>query len=63
MQAKTSKIVILCYYLSILYLIIIKIFRISKIVCRGQHPLVEEECGVTHQSQMLEPFTRCRFCT
>ncbi len=32
-----------------------KIFRIIKIVCRGQRPLVGEECGVTHQPQMLEP--------
>ena len=32
-------------------LIIVKLFRILKIVCRGQHPLVGEECGVTHQSQ------------
>ncbi len=33
MQAKASKIVILCYFLSIFYLIIVKISRILKIVC------------------------------
>ncbi len=30
-------------------MIIVKIFRIFKIICRGQYPLVGEECGVTHQ--------------
>ncbi len=35
---KLSKIVILCYYVSIFYLIIIKIFRIFKIVRHCQHP-------------------------
>ncbi len=43
MQAKASKIVILCYsifYLFSIKLIIVKLFRILKIVCRGQHPLV-----------------------
>ncbi len=34
---------------------IFKIFRIWQIVCWCQHPLAGEECGVTHQSQMLEP--------
>ncbi len=48
MLGKTSKIVILCYYASIFYLIIIKIFRL-KIVVEPLHPLVGEECGVTHQ--------------
>ncbi len=43
------------YFLSVFYLIIVKLFRILKIVCRGQCPLVGEECGVTHQPQMLEP--------
>ncbi len=59
MLGKPSKIVILCCYASIFYLIIIKIFRILKIVYRGQCPLVREVCGVTHQLQMLElPLTR-----
>ncbi len=51
MQAKASKIVILCYFLSIFCLIIVKIYRILKIVCWYQHPLMGEECGVTHQAQ------------
>ena len=55
MQAKASKIVILCCYLFFIKLIVIKIFRILKIVCWCQYPLVGEECGVTQQSQMLEP--------
>ncbi len=38
MQAKASKIVILCYFPSIFYLIIIKIFRILKIVCEVTTP-------------------------
>ncbi len=49
MQAKASKIVILCYFLSIFYLIIVKIFRMKKIIKHCQHPLLGEECGVTHQ--------------
>ncbi len=49
MQAEASKIVILCNYVSIFYLIIIKILRISKIVRCCQHPLLGEDCGVTHQ--------------
>ncbi len=51
----TSKIVILGYYASIpclMYIIVVKIFRIIKIGCRGQRPLVGEECGVTHQLQI-----------
>ncbi len=48
MQAEASKIVILCYYVSIFYLIIIKIFRILKIVVEPLCPLVGEECGVIH---------------
>ena len=49
MLGKLNKIVILCYYASIFYLIIIKIFRILKIVVEPLCPLVGEECGVTHQ--------------
>ncbi len=66
----TSKIVILWYYASIaclIYIIIVKIFRILKIVVivvEPLCPLVGEECGVTHQPQMLEPpLTRCHHCT
>ncbi len=55
MQAKASKIVTLCYFLFSIQLIVVKLFRILKIICGGQCPLVEEECGVTHQPQMLEP--------
>ena len=47
--------VTLCYYPSIFYLFIIKIFRMLKIVCWCQHPPAGQECGVTHQSQMFEP--------
>ncbi len=50
---QNSIILILCiYFLSNIYIFIVKIFRIFKIGCkgqRGQHPLVGEECGVTHQ--------------
>ncbi len=50
MLGKTSKIVILCYYVSLFYLMnYFKIFRILKIVVKPLHPLVGEECGVTHQ--------------
>ncbi len=49
LQAKASKIVILCCYVSIFYLIIIKIFRMLKIVVEPLCSLVREECGVTHQ--------------
>ncbi len=59
MQAKASKIVILCYctifYLICIKSIFVKIFRILKFVCWCQHPIVGEECGVTHQPQMSEP--------
>ncbi len=48
MLGKLSKIVIMCYYASIFYLIFIKIFRILKIVVEPLHPLVGEECGVTN---------------
>ncbi len=50
---QNSRILILCIYsLSNVYIFIVEIFRIFKIGCkgqRGQHPLVGEECGVTHQ--------------
>ena len=53
---QNSRILILSIYsLSNIYIFIVKIFRIFKIVCRGQCPLVGEECGVTHQPQMLKP--------
>ncbi len=42
-------------------LIILKIFRILKIVRHCQHPLPGEECGVTYQPQMLEPLLT-RWC-
>ncbi len=42
------------FHLFSIWWIIVKMFRILKLVCRDQCPLVGE-CGVTHQPQMLEP--------
>ena len=60
MQAKASKSDIMA--LSIFYLI--NCYKnIQNIKNCLLIPVAGEECGVIHQPQMLEPFTRCHFCT
>ena len=53
MLGKLSKLVILCYYVSIFYLNNcfenIQNIKIVEIVVEPLCPLVGEECGVTHQ--------------